>query len=290
MKKSKVIVILGQTATGKSNLAVQIAKKLGGEVISADSRQVYTGLDIGTGKITKKEMKGVPHYLLDVANPKKKFTVAEFKVLAEQKIEDILARGKTPIICGGTGFYIDAITKGVIFPEVPPNTKLRKELEKKTEVELFKILKKLDPRRAKEIDSKNKVRLVRAIEIAKAIGKVPKVEEIKPKYQFIKIGLTLPIPLLEKKVTKRVGQMFKQGLLKEIAKLKKPVRLGGMGVSDKRLQELGFEYYKPTPERVITETIKYAKRQMTWFKRDKQIKWFSPTDSKKIQVFLNKKV
>ncbi len=117
----KVIIILGQTATGKSALAVKIAKKINGEIISADSRQVYKGLDIGTGKITKKEMQSSPHHLLDVVNPSgEKFTVAEYKKLAENKIKEIITRGKTPIICGGTGFYIDAITKGVIFPEVPP--------------------------------------------------------------------------------------------------------------------------------------------------------------------------
>ncbi len=288
MKKEKIIILIGQTATGKSDLAVKIAKKFKGEVISADSRQVYTGLDIGTGKITKKEMKGVPHYLLDVVIPKKKFTVVDFKNLAEQKIEEILARGKTPIICGGTGFYVDAITKGVVFPEVPPNIKLRKDLEKKTTKELLKILKKLDKARAKDIEQKNeqhnKVRVVRAIEIAKALGGVPKINEVKPKYKFIKIGLTLPTEDLKKKITKRVGQMFKQGLLKEIVKLKK------MKVSDKRLRELGFEYYKPTPESVISESIKYAKRQMTWFKRDKEIKWFSPLESKKIEEYIKSKI
>ena len=282
--KPKIIVILGQTATGKSDLAVKIAKKIKGEIISADSRQVYTGLDIGTGKITKKEMKDVPHYLLDVANPNKKFTVTEFQKQAFEKIEDIIARGRNPIICGGTGFYIDAITKGVVFPEVPPNTKLRKELEKKNAEQLLKILQKLDKDRGKNIDAKNKVRLVRAIEIAKALGKVPKIQEEESKYKFIKIGLTLPIEDLQKKVTKRVGQMFKEGLLKEIAKLKK------MKVSDKRLKELGFEYYKPTPESVISESIKYAKRQMTWFKRDKEIKWFSPTQFKKIEEYIKKQL
>jgi tRNA dimethylallyltransferase len=283
-KKPTIIIILGQTATGKSDLAVRVAKKIGGEVISADSRQVYTGLDIGTGKITKKEMKGVPHYLLDVASPKKKFTVAEFKKQAQDKIEDILKRGKTPIICGGTGFYIDALTKGIVFPEVPPNTKIRKELEQKTPEQLFKMLQKLDKRRASGIDAKNKVRLVRAIEIAKALGVVPEIKESDAKYQFIKIGVVLPIEELKKKVTKRVGAMFMQGLLKEIAKLKK------LGITNKRLKELGFEYYNPTPESVISETIKYAKRQMTWFKRDKKIKWFSPLEYKKIQEYLSKKL
>src|SRR3989338_11675290 len=126
----KILVILGQTATGKSDLAVKIAKKIHGEIISADSRQVYKGLDIGTGKITKREMGGVSHHLLDIANPKRKFTVAEYKKLAEIKIQEIISRDKIPIICGGTGFYIDAVTKGIIFPEVPPNIKLRKSLEK----------------------------------------------------------------------------------------------------------------------------------------------------------------
>ena len=284
MIKTQVIVILGQTATGKSALAVRIAKKVHGEIISADSRQVYKDLDIGTGKITQKEMRGIPHHMLDVCSPKKKFTVAEYKKLTEEKIEEILARGKTPIICGGTGFYIDAITKGVIFPKVPPNLKLRKILEKKSAIELFKMLKKLDPARSKNIDAKNKVRLIRAIEIAKALGKVPKIIEQKPKYKFIKIGLYLPEAQLKNSIEKRVEKMFADGLLNEIKKLKKPARLGGAGISNKRLKEFGFEYFEPTEEKVILETIKYAKRQMTWFKRDKKIKWF---DASKIFNFFS---
>ncbi|MEK7572339.1 MAG: tRNA (adenosine(37)-N6)-dimethylallyltransferase MiaA, partial [Patescibacteria group bacterium] len=276
MKKQKVIVILGQTATGKSDLAVKIALKVKGEVISADSRQIYKGLNIGTGKISKKEMRGIPHHLIDVVSPKYKFTVAEYKKLAEEKIKEILARGYTPIICGGTGFYIDAITKGIIFPEVPPNNKLRKELTRKSAIVLFLVLKKLDPERAKNIDPQNKVRLIRAIEIAKALGKTPKITEVKPPYKFIKIGLYLPTDKLKQKIEKRVEKMFEDGLLNEIKKLKKS------GISEKRLKEFGFEYFNPTKERVITETIKYAKHQMTWFKRDKKIIWFDA--SKKINL------
>ncbi len=280
MPKPKVIVILGQTATGKSDLAVGIAKKIKGEVISADSRQVYKGMDIGTGKITSKEMKGVPHHMLDVANPKKQFTVSEYKEQAEKIIEEIIARGKTPIICGGTGFYIDAITKGVVFPEVPPNTKLRKTLCKKSEAQLFQMLKKLDRRRAKDIDPKNKVRLIRAIEIVKALGKVPKIKKTKPKYEFVKIGLYLPAEKLKIKIEKRMKKMFEQGLLAEIKKLKKS------GVTEKRLKELGFEYYNPTYEKVVKANLEYAKRQMTWFKRDKEIKWFDASESKQILLLL----
>ena len=287
MKKSKVIVILGTTATGKSDLAVKIAKKIKGEIISADSRQVYKGLNIGTGKITKKEMRDVPHHLLDVINPKHKFTVAQYKKLAEKKIEEIISRGNVPIICGGTGFYIDAITNGIIFPEVPPNNKLRKILEKKTSIQLLEILQKLDKNRAKDIKNKNeqnnRVRLIRAIEIAKTLGNVPKIKKIKSSYEFIKIGLYLPATILEKKIEKRVKKMFKNGLLNEIKKLKKS------GISEKRLKEFGFEYYKPTIEKVIIETIKYSKRQITWFKHDQEIQWLNASEknmSKKLSPVL----
>ena len=166
--KPKILVILGPTATGKSGMAVRLAKKFNGEIISADSRQVYKGLDIGSGKITEKEMLGVAHHLLDIANPKRKFSVTDFKEKAEKTIEDILKRSRLPIICGGTGFYIQALVDNLILPEVAPNLSLRKKLEKKTPAELFEILKKLDPKRADSIERQNPRRLIRAIEIAVA--------------------------------------------------------------------------------------------------------------------------
>jgi|SRR3989339_2141854 len=299
----KVIVILGQTATGKSDLAVKIAlrlrsgpsaKKGGGEIISADSRQVYKGLDIGTGKITKKEMGGISHHLLDVVNPKNKFTVAEYQKKAISAIADIVSRGKIPIICGGTGFYIDSITKGIIFPKVPPNLKLRKSLYSKSAIALFEYLKKIDPRRAKSIDSKNKVRLIRAIEIMKALGKVPELKydtfsamaESVSSYKFIKIGLYLPPDKLKKKIEKRLLARMKTGMLREAKKLHRG------GLPWKRMEELGLEYRyialywqnkitkKEMLEKLNSEIYQYAKRQMTWFKRDKEIKWFDA--SKKI--------
>ena len=213
-------------------------------------------------------MRGVSHHLIDIANPKHKFTVVEYQKKAIYAMAEIIKRRKIPIIVGGTGFYIDTITKGIIFPEVPPNLKLRKELSLLDGRQLLIILKKLDSRRAENIDTKNKVRLIRAIEIAKALGKVPNLEARPPSCKFIKIGLYLPPDKLKKKVEKRVKETFKQGLLKEIKNLKKS------GLSDKRLREFGFEYNNPTPEKVISETLKYAKRQMTWFKRDKEINWF----------------
>ncbi len=286
--KPKILVIVGPTATGKSDLAVGLAKKFNGEIISADSRQVYTGLDIGTGKITKKEMKGVPHHLLDVANPKKKFTVVQYVEHAQKAINEILYKGKLPIIVGGTGFYIEALVDGVILPEVPPDEKLRHLLGKKTAPQLFAMLKKLDPKRAKVIDPQNSRRLIRAIEIAKALGKVPTVKKTSI-YSPLFIGLNLPKEQIQKKIKIRLAKRMKQGMIKEAQKLHK----NGLGF--KRMNELGLEYrylslYLTkvlTKEEMVTkletEIWHYVKRQIAWFIRDKRIKWFEPDEIKAIE-------
>ncbi len=285
LEKPIVLVILGTTASGKSDLAVEVAKKYNGEVISADSRQVYRGLDIGTGKITKREMRGIPHHLLDVSSPKKVFTVAEYKKLAETKIAEILKRGKLPIIAGGTGFYIESVTSNKTLPQVEPDIALRNKLAKKDVEDLFNTLTKLDPRRAEDIKSKNelnnKLRLIRAIEIAKVMGKIPPVKVEPSQYEFIKVGILVSDNILKKRIKARVKKMFHQGLLKEIGRLKKS------GVTQKRLAQFGFEYNNPTVESVITESIKYSKRQKTWFKRDPEIVWLPTT---KISSFLRKKI
>ncbi len=284
--KPKIIVVLGPTATGKSDFAVEIALRLRSgqapkteaEIISADSRQVYVGLDIGSGKITKKEMKGVPHHLLDVANPKKVFSVAEYKKLADKKIEEIISRGKIPIIVGGTGFYIDAVINDSQLPEVKPNKKLRTELSKLSPEKLFKILQKLDPRRAKEIDAKNPVRLIRAIEIAQTLGSVPKIK-INPKYETVIVGLDFPDDELKERIEKRLISRLKNGMLDEAKKLH------SQGLTFKRMDDLGLEYRymakflqekiteKEMVENLYSEIWKYAKRQRTWFKRNMNIIW-----------------
>ncbi len=297
--KQKILVILGATSTGKSDLAVSIAKRLfknKAEVISADSRQVYSGLDLGTGKITKKEMSGVKHHLLDVVNPKKVFTVTDFKKIADKEIELIFKRGNIPIITGGTGFYIDAVVNNTVFPEVPPNKKLRETLRKQSPEKLFKTLEKLDKTRATDIKNKNElnntVRLIRAIEIAKSIGTVPKITEGKPTYEFIKIGLYLDDINLKTKIHTRLLARIKKGMLKEAIYLHKK------GVSWKRMKELGLEYRymalhlegKITKtdmvEQLTNEINHYAKRQKTWFKRDSHTKWFKPTEYKKIEKYI----
>jgi len=290
-EKPKLIVILGQTATGKSDFAVEVAKLVRGEIISADSRQVYKGMDLGTGKITKKEMKGVPHHLLDIVSPAKKiFSVSDFQKRAFKKIKEIISKNKTPIICGGTGFYIDSVVNGDIFPEVPPNKNLREELAKKTAPQLFTMLKKLDIDRAKNIDENNKVRLIRAIEIAKALGKVPPIK-ISPrldlgenKFEVLKIGLIFPPEILKERIYRRLLARIKIGMIKEIKDLHEKEK-----VSWKKLESFGLEYRhvalylqgKLTKEEMLeklnSQIWHFAKRQKTWFKRDKNIIWINPS-------------
>ena len=268
----KIIVVCGPTATGKSDYAVKLDKKVNGEIISADSRQVYKGLDIGSGKITKKEMSGVPHHLLDVASPKRIFTVTGYKKIADKSIKDILKRGKTPIVCGGTGFYIDAIICDVIFPAVPPNKVLRTNLNKESLESLQRKLEKLDPRRFAFVDQKNKVRLVRAIEIAMALGSVPEIKRI-DQYDVEWIYLDFSDEILKKRIHDRLLKRMKTGMLAEVKNLHE------QGVSWKRLESLGLEYrylalYLQN-KLLKTDMLAqlefaiwhYAKRQRTWFKK-----------------------
>jgi tRNA dimethylallyltransferase len=295
MQKPKIIVILGQTATGKSDFAVEVAKKINGKIISADSRQVYKGMDLGTGKVTKKEMEGIPHFMLDIVSPKNKtFSVSQFQKMANKKIKEILDKKNIPIVCGGTGYYIDSLINSLPFPEVLPNKKLRKELEAKDTTELFEILKKIDKDRAKNIDTKNRVRLIRAIEIAKELGKVPKLKKIKKEYETIKIGLTFPDKELKGRIYERLIKRIKKGMIKEVEKLHES------GVSWKKLESFGLEYRyvsfylqkKMTKEEMIEKLFSaiwhFAKRQKTWFKRDKEIIWINPSKKRDIDMAKNK--
>jgi tRNA dimethylallyltransferase len=269
---NKIIVVCGPTATGKSDYAVKLAKENNGEVISADSRQVYKGLDIGSGKITTEEMQGVPHHLLDVADPKDVFSVTQYQALAVQAIEDIIARGKNPILCGGTGMYIDAVVCGTIFPAVPPNETLRKELQDLTLEELSHKLEKLDPKRFALIDTKNKVRLIRAIEIATTLGSVPETIT-NPQYEVEWHYLDFPDKVLKERIHIRLFARIREGMIEEVQ------RLHDEGVSWERLESLGLEYkylalflQEKTDKETMLKDLEmaiwhYAKRQRTWFKK-----------------------
>lgn len=280
-----LLVIVGPNASGKSELAVRIAKRVGGEIISADSRQIYKSLSIGTGKVPGRwqggvfRYRGVPHHLIDEASPKKNFTVADFKKRADKKIVEIAARGKLPILVGGTGFWIDAVAKGMAVPEVPPDPCLRKTLSKKPPDALLAILKRLDPSRAKTIEKKNPRRLIRAIEIARALGRVPELKH-SPAYRTFWIGIFPGREALAKKIQRRLERRMRDGLIKEA----KTLRVGGMAW--KRFYELGLEYRfladllrkKTTKEefavRLAAAIRRYARRQMTWFKKNRRIRWF----------------
>lgn len=270
--KPKILVVCGPTATGKSDKAVEIALERNGEIISADSRQIYKGLDIGSGKITQEEMKDVPHYLLDVADPREVFSVEQFVEEGREAITQILNKGKLPIICGGTGFYIDALVYDIQFPQVPPNEKLRKELESYSLEQLQEKLLELDPERYSSIDIKNPVRLVRAIEIAEELGSVPKLER-NSLYDIEWIYLDFPDEILKERIYKRLIQRLNNGMLAEVH------RLNQEGLSFERMKQLGLEYryqamhllgeitYEQMIEQLNTKIWQFAKRQRTWFKK-----------------------
>jgi tRNA dimethylallyltransferase len=287
MSVKKLIVILGPTASAKSELAVKLAKKIDGEIISADSRQVYKEMDIGTGKITKKEMQGIAHHLLDFVQPDKIFTVAQYKKLALNAINKIFKKRKSPILCGGTAFYIQAVVDGIIVPEVKPDWQLRQKLEKKSVEELYSNLKKLDPGRAKTIESQNKRRLIRALEIIiKTKSPVPLAKNKPLPYPVLIFGIKRTKAELNKRIEKRVEKMFKLGLEKEVKKLVE--RYGWVPA----LQTIGYQEWKDyfagkidkkrVKELIILRTKQFAQRQMAWFKRDKRIHWLGSISALKL--------
>lgn len=280
---NKLIVILGPTASGKSDLAIRLAKKFNGEIVSADSRQVYQEMDIGTSKLTQKQMTGIKHYLIDLIKPNQEFTLAQYKRLAVKTIKDIQKRGKLPFLVGGTGLYIQAIVDNLQIPKVKPNKKLRNKLEKSTNQELFKQLKKLDPSTAAIIDPHNKRRLIRALEVC-LITKKPFSQQRKkgqPLFDVCQIGLELDKKTLEKRINQRVDKMFKAGLVEEVRKLAQKYSpnlssMSGIGYQE-IIQSFGSDTSKinQAKELIKQHSRQYARHQLTWFKRDKQINWVS---------------
>ena len=283
-KKSRLIAIVGPTASGKSELAVQIAKKFKGEIISADSRQIYQGLTIGTGKVPGRWRRGVfiyrgiAHYLIDEVSPRRQYNVGEFKREAEKWIKDITKRGKLPILAGGTAFWIDSVAYNLSIPEVPPNRSLRRKLAKRTLAQLLSYLRRLDPARAENIEKGNPRRLIRAIEIAKALGRVPKIKRHSP-YDVLWIGIQRPAKKLRQRINRRLQTRLKNGMIEELRRLRK------QKLSWRRLNELGLEYRylanylqgKMTKKEMITElesaTWQYARRQIGWWRRNPKIHW-----------------
>lgn len=295
----KAIVIVGQTASGKTATAIKLAQALHGEIISADSRQVYKGLTIGADKIAQTDMQGVPHHLIDVADPTADiYTVSNFVSDATKAMGDICARGHTPIIAGGTMLYIDALFNRVQFPNIPPNQALRAELERKTAEELYTELLLVDPTRAASIEPANKRRIIRALEIIATLGTVPTTKHVAPPAHVLFIGLYNEEVIQREKIETRNAHMLEHGLLTEVRELH------DAGVSWERMKAFGFEYSFPaqyikgeiTKEECLTKmnsgTWRYARKQKKWWRNRDEIHWFKADEFDAIlqtaQEFLRK--
>lgn len=278
--RPQIIAIVGPTASGKTGWAIQLAHSLGGEVISADSRQVYRGLDLGTGKVSAEEMQGIPHHLIDVADPRLQFNASDFVRLGRVAIADIMSRGKVPIIAGGTGMYIDALLGRIQLAAVEPNEALRAELESLNTDELHSRLVTLNPARATTVDAKNPRRLVRAIEIASAHNHlIYQMAEAGPRYDVQWIGINPSRDKLKEKIRNRLRERLQAGMLDEARRLHRE------GVTYERMEALGLEYrymarhlqglitYDEMVASLESEIVKYAKRQMTWFKKNPCVQW-----------------
>lgn len=287
-KKPKIIAIVGATASGKTTLSLNLAKQFSGEIISADSRQIYRGLDIGTAKITPEEMDGVPHHLIDVVDVDQSFSAHDFSTLATSTITDITSKGNLPIIVGGTFFYLDQLRGSSGKAPVPPNPQLRAELEALTLPELKNRLESFEPALLTSIDTQNPRRMVRALEILEALGHIPEVEAQDSPYNWLVIGLQADKETLRERYRQRAQQWLKIGFLDEIKNL-----LSG-GITGGRLAEIGFEYTLGLAllNKQITETEfidrfeqknwQYAKRQLTWLKRDQAVRWFTGNEQSEI--------
>lgn len=315
----KLIVIVGPTASGKTDLGIALAKRFNGEVISADSRLVYTGMNIGTakpegawrigtldemrGKIGALfgggarvfEVEGVPHWGIDLITPDREFSVAEYKSYCEDRIRDILRRDKLPIIVGGTGLWIDAVVDNLSIPEVPPNPAIRAELEPRALDDLFAEFKRLDPIGAEVIDRHNKRRLVRALEVCRVTGKPFSAQQLKgnPKYDVLKIGPDVSKEELDRRIDSRVEKMIATGLVDEVRGLMKTYGLNDTAMTGIGYRQVAFFLNGKANLAAVIDDIKrdtraYAKRQMTWFKRDERIKWVKGVEEveKLVETFL----
>ncbi len=292
MDKPKVIVICGPTASGKTSLSIELAKKINGEIVSSDSMQIYKYMDIGTAKPTKEEMQGIKHYLVDFVEPDQRYSVADFKKDAETAIEEILKKGKTPIIVGGTGLYVDSLIYGIEYQEIKFDAQYRQELEERAEKEglekLYEEATQIDPQAMEKISKNDKKRILRVLEIYKATGKNKTQQEIESrknevKYDYKVFAINLERALLYDRINKRVDIMMENGLVEEVEQLLKkykefPTAMQGLGYKEVVEYLQGELTKEEMCEKIKMETRRYAKRQITWFKKNKQTIWIEPKD------------
>lgn len=279
---------MGPTASGKTALSIELAKKIDGEIVSCDSMQIYKDMDIGSAKPTKEEMQGIKHYMIDIVAPNERFSVAEYKKQAESAIEEILSKGKTPIVVGGTGLYSDCLIYGIEYPEIQFDQEYRKKLEEQAETEqglkeLYNEAKKIDEKAIEKISENDKKRIIRILEIYHQTGKNKTELEIESrknevKYNFKVFAINMDRQILYDRINKRVDIMIENGLIQEVEKLLNkynqfPTAMQGLGYKEVE-QYLNKELTKEEMiEKVKQETRRYAKRQLTWFRKNKETIW-----------------
>lgn len=289
MKKKPLIILTGPTAVGKTELSVKLAKAVGGEIISADSIQVYRHMDIGSAKITAEEMQGIPHYLIDELEPSEEFNIYYFQQKAKQYVSEIYERGHIPILVGGTGFYIQALLYDIDFSQEENDFAYRRELEQMDEKTLFEMLERIDGEAAQKIHENNKKRVIRALEYHHLTGKKISEhnEEQKEKespYDFSYFVLNMERKLLYERINRRVDLMMEQGLAEEVRHLKEMgyarnlVSMQGIGYKEMYAWLDGECSYEEAVEKIKTDTRRFAKRQLTWFRREREVQWLQYED------------
>ncbi|NLV88573.1 MAG: tRNA (adenosine(37)-N6)-dimethylallyltransferase MiaA [Tissierellia bacterium] len=307
--KDNLFILVGPTASGKTSVSIELAKRLDGEIISADSMQIYKYMDIGTAKVTPEEMDGIPHYLIDIVYPNEEFTVADYKAQAEKVIADINTRNKLPIVVGGTGLYVNSLVYDLNFTQVPPNEEIRKRLEDLADEHgneyIHKMLEKIDKESYNRINVMDRKRIIRALEIYEVTGK-PMSQQgnnfRKPsdKYNLLMFGLNMDREKLYERINLRVDKMIEAGLIEEVSNLlrmgyhKDLVSMQGIGYKEIIWYLEGEISLEEAIEHIKKGSRNYAKRQLTWFRRDNRIKWvnvdeFSSMDQLVMHIIDNSK-
>lgn len=298
MSKPKVIVICGPTASGKTALSIELAKRIDGEIVSADSMQIYKDMDIGTAKPTKEEMAGIKHYLIGEVSPTVRYSVAEYKKDALFAIKEILDKGKTPIVVGGTGLYVDSLVYGIEYDDIEVDLEYRNKLENLANEYgleyLYNEAKKIDPQAMEKISSNDKKRIFRVLEIYNSTGKTKTEQEIESRkkenpYDYYVFAIDMDREKLYERINKRIDIMLEQGLVEEVKQVTKkyknlPTAIQGLGYKEviEYLEEKIT--YEEMVEKIKIETRHYAKRQLTWFRKNKSIVWINGLDEKQNNI------
>ena len=297
--KPKVIVIVGPTASGKTALSIELAKKINGEIISCDSMQIYKDMNIGSAKPTIEEMQGIKHYIIDEVEPTQRFSVAEYKKRAEKAIEEIIKKGKIPIVVGGTGLYANSLIYGIEYNEIEYDEKYRNKLMEQAKTEeglktLFEKAKKLDPKAMEKISKNDKKRIIRILEIYNSTGKTKTEQEKESrkkaiKYDYKVFALNIERSVLYERINKRVDIMIEQGLIEEVKNILEkynefPTAMQAIGYKEIVEYLDGNLTKQEAIEKIKQESRRYAKRQITWFKKIENVKWLDGLDKKQNNV------